>query len=277
MTAGWYGDAASPASRAPRSRRPRPGVAERDGRPASRGRRYGSGRARPSLLLPTWSIVPSRFWKAQVPYLARHYRVVTFDGRGSGRLRPAAGRGGLRQRGVRRRRPRGPGRRRGRPRRPGRRCPAASTWAVHVAAGHPERVRGPVRDRPVLRVRPPGRARATSYVWSTGHAATARGLGEVQPALLAGGRLRRTSCGSSSARCSPSRTPPSRSRTAVEWAAGPDPETLVDDRRPAGSGCDGAVCADSSRCAGRCAARSRCCTAPTTGSGRSPTASGWPS
>ena len=37
------------------------------------------------LLLPTWSIIHSRFWKAQVPYLARHYRVITFDGRGNGR------------------------------------------------------------------------------------------------------------------------------------------------------------------------------------------------
>ncbi|TDD22072.1 alpha/beta hydrolase [Kribbella turkmenica] len=37
------------------------------------------------LLLPTWSIVSSRMWKAQVPYLSRHYRVITFDGRGSGR------------------------------------------------------------------------------------------------------------------------------------------------------------------------------------------------
>src|SRR5262245_9757590 len=36
------------------------------------------------LLLPTWSIVRSRFWKAQVPMLARRVRVVTFDGRGSG-------------------------------------------------------------------------------------------------------------------------------------------------------------------------------------------------
>ncbi len=36
------------------------------------------------LLLPTWSIIHSRFWKAQVPYLSRHFRVVTFDGRGNG-------------------------------------------------------------------------------------------------------------------------------------------------------------------------------------------------
>jgi pimeloyl-ACP methyl ester carboxylesterase len=37
------------------------------------------------LFLPPWSIVHSRFWKAQVPYLARHFRVVTFDPRGNGR------------------------------------------------------------------------------------------------------------------------------------------------------------------------------------------------
>ena len=36
------------------------------------------------LLLPPWAIVHSRFWKAQVPYLARHFRVVTFDPRGNG-------------------------------------------------------------------------------------------------------------------------------------------------------------------------------------------------
>jgi pimeloyl-ACP methyl ester carboxylesterase len=37
------------------------------------------------LLMPTWSIIHSRHWKMQVPYLARRYRVITFDGRGNGR------------------------------------------------------------------------------------------------------------------------------------------------------------------------------------------------
>jgi pimeloyl-ACP methyl ester carboxylesterase len=36
------------------------------------------------FLLPTWSIIHSRHWKAQIPYLSRHFRVVTFDGRGNG-------------------------------------------------------------------------------------------------------------------------------------------------------------------------------------------------
>jgi pimeloyl-ACP methyl ester carboxylesterase len=37
------------------------------------------------LLLPTWTIIHARFWKAQVPYLARHFRVVTYDDPGNGR------------------------------------------------------------------------------------------------------------------------------------------------------------------------------------------------
>ena len=45
---------------------------------------YGEGEAT-ILLLPTWSIVHSRQWKAQIPYLSRHFRVITFDGRGNGR------------------------------------------------------------------------------------------------------------------------------------------------------------------------------------------------
>jgi pimeloyl-ACP methyl ester carboxylesterase len=45
---------------------------------------YGDGE--PTIVfLPTWEIVHSRAWKMQIPYLARHCRVVTFDRRGNGR------------------------------------------------------------------------------------------------------------------------------------------------------------------------------------------------
>ncbi len=37
------------------------------------------------LLMPTWSLLHSRHWKMQIPFLSRHYRVVTFDGRGNGK------------------------------------------------------------------------------------------------------------------------------------------------------------------------------------------------
>jgi pimeloyl-ACP methyl ester carboxylesterase len=52
---------------------------------------YGTGE-QTVFLLPTWSIIHSRHWKAQIPYLARHFRVLLFDGRGNGRSdRPAVG------------------------------------------------------------------------------------------------------------------------------------------------------------------------------------------
>ena len=44
---------------------------------------YGAGE--PAILfLPSWEIVHSRSWKFQLPYFARHGRVITFDRRGSG-------------------------------------------------------------------------------------------------------------------------------------------------------------------------------------------------
>jgi pimeloyl-ACP methyl ester carboxylesterase len=42
------------------------------------------------VLLTSWAIVHARQWKAQVPCLARHFRVITIEGRGNGRAdRPA--------------------------------------------------------------------------------------------------------------------------------------------------------------------------------------------
>jgi pimeloyl-ACP methyl ester carboxylesterase len=45
---------------------------------------YGTGEPA-ILLLPTWEIVHSRVWKAQIPYFARYSRVITFDRLGNGR------------------------------------------------------------------------------------------------------------------------------------------------------------------------------------------------
>ena len=36
------------------------------------------------MLLPPTPISHSRIWKAQLHYLARHHRVVAYDGRGNG-------------------------------------------------------------------------------------------------------------------------------------------------------------------------------------------------
>ena len=53
--------------------------------------RYGDGPGA-FLLFPTSPISHSRLWKAQIPYLSRHYRVLTFDPRGNGRSdRPGSG------------------------------------------------------------------------------------------------------------------------------------------------------------------------------------------
>jgi pimeloyl-ACP methyl ester carboxylesterase len=61
----------------------REGLVERDGVRVF-WELYGDGE--PTVfLLPTWSIIHSRHWKMQIPYLARHCRVLTFDGRGNGR------------------------------------------------------------------------------------------------------------------------------------------------------------------------------------------------
>ena len=45
---------------------------------------YGEGEET-VFLLPTWSLVHSRHWKLQIPYFARHFRVLVMDGLGNGR------------------------------------------------------------------------------------------------------------------------------------------------------------------------------------------------
>jgi pimeloyl-ACP methyl ester carboxylesterase len=45
---------------------------------------HGSGPVTLLLLAP-WAITHSRIWKLQLPYLARHFRVVSYDARGNGR------------------------------------------------------------------------------------------------------------------------------------------------------------------------------------------------
>src|SRR5215216_4291941 len=50
---------------------------------------YGEG-DQTIVFLPTWTLVHSRVWKAQIPYFARHFRAICFDPRGNGRSdRPA--------------------------------------------------------------------------------------------------------------------------------------------------------------------------------------------
>ncbi len=45
---------------------------------------FGDPQAPPIVLLPTWQIAPSLHWRMQVPYLARHFRVITWDPPGIG-------------------------------------------------------------------------------------------------------------------------------------------------------------------------------------------------
>ena len=45
---------------------------------------YGEG-DQTILFVPTWSLIHSRSWKAQVPYFSERFRVITYDPRGNGK------------------------------------------------------------------------------------------------------------------------------------------------------------------------------------------------
>ena len=168
---------------------------------------------RPSCWCPPGRSSPSRFWKAQIGFLARHYRVVTFDGRGSGRSGRPAGRRRLHGRGVRRRHPG----RAGRDRRPSaavlvtESCGASLGGARRGRAPRPgARARG---DRPVVRARrghPGPRPRAVGR--AAGHAR--EGWAKYNKHYWLGGGYDDFTRVLLRAGCSPSRTRPSRSRTA---------------------------------------------------------------
>ena len=141
---------------------------------------YGDGE--PTVLfLPTWSIIHSRGWKLQIPYLARHCRVVTFDGRGNGKSdRPRSPRPT--------RRPSSPPTRSrsSTPPRPSGRCSSRSRWGAErtlLLARRPPRARGrrssssrrPSRCRPARRARRRGAGvrRARSRATRAGRSTTA--------------------------------------------------------------------------------------------------------
>ncbi|KRE38138.1 alpha/beta hydrolase [Janibacter sp. Soil728] len=110
------------------------------------------------LLLPTWSLVPSRWWKAQIPYLSRHLRVVTFDGRGSGGAdRPVGGAAYADEQYAADAAAVLDATETDRAVVVGYSCGAA--WAIHLAVTHPERVQGVVAIGPScgLKVAAPAR------------------------------------------------------------------------------------------------------------------------
>jgi pimeloyl-ACP methyl ester carboxylesterase/predicted glycosyltransferase len=99
------------------------------------------------LIMPTWTVIHSRCWKLQVPYLSRHFRVVTYDGPGNGRSdRPLdrAAYGHTAQMGYARRVLDATGTDRavvvG--------LSMAGNWALELAAEHPDRVAGLVAIGP---------------------------------------------------------------------------------------------------------------------------------
>ncbi len=197
---------------------------------------YGEGPTT-VLLLPTWSLVDSRHWKMQAPTLARHHRVITFDGRGSGRSdRPvgaaaytdeeyaadavavldATGTDAAVVAGFS--------------------CGVA--WAVHLAANTPERVRGVFAIAPScgLSVPQPDRER---HPWSERLSET-DGWAKYNRYYWTDGDFDDFRAFFFDAMCSQPHST-KQVEDCLEWSAEVDPRTLVD--TTAGRmGLEGAVC-----------------------------------
>ncbi|HEX2706193.1 MAG TPA: alpha/beta fold hydrolase [Candidatus Lustribacter sp.] len=211
------------------------GVTERDGVRLAYDV-FGEGETT-VLLMPTWSIVPSRFWKAQIGYLARHYRVVTFDGRGSGRSgRPLGAAAytneqyaddtlavmdatGTREAVLVA-------------------LSCGATWAVHAAAEHPERVLGIFAMSPACGFAIPQPDR-DHYPWQ-GRSASTDGWGKYNKHYwLEGGYEDFLAFFFEKMFTEPHST--KQIEDCVGWGREIAPETLAD--TTAGRlGCDGAVC-----------------------------------
>lgn len=176
------------------------------------------------LLMPTWALVDSRHWKCQVPFLARHYRVVTYDGRGTGRSsRPAGapayddrvqaddGLAVLDATGTERAVLVA--------------LSAGVPWAVHLAAEHPERIAGLVAIAPSPGFEA-GHSSRSAYQWDQRHATQAGWASYNRFRWLEGGMpyFRRFFLGETLSE--PHSTKPLED--ALAWSADVSPQVLVD-------------------------------------------------
>ncbi|MGH3049836.1 MAG: alpha/beta fold hydrolase, partial [Gaiellaceae bacterium] len=186
---------------------------------------YGQG-ARTVLLLPTWSIVHSRHWKLQIPYLARHARVVTFDGRGNGRSdRPAGVEHYLEDEfaadtlavldatGTEQATLVG--------------CSCAALWGTIVAADHPDRVDGIVYIGPAVGLAP-GHTDRQQYAFDEEHS-TDEGWAKYNSHFWK--RDYRGFLEFFMAQCFSEPHSTKQIEDAVGWGLETDPETLADTTR----------------------------------------------
>jgi pimeloyl-ACP methyl ester carboxylesterase/predicted glycosyltransferase len=203
----------------------REGYAERDGQRLFY-EIYGEG-DETIFFLPTWSIVHSRIWKMQIPYFARHFRVVTMDGLGNGKS--------------------------DRCRDPERYAPGAfaddclavmdateteravlvglsrgAQWLLEMTSGHPERVAGAVFLGPMFPYTP-------SHWTMLLHPAARRGFSARMPSYRWWGRMNANHWREDYAefvewfqrRCLPEPHSTKGIEDAVGWGLDTDPETLI--------------------------------------------------